>query len=178
MISSASILQYCDFGVKNGCVHSKFYFFTNLTMAQKKTSMSSRKNDLKKSPTKKSVSLWEGKFYHIELHPSTKYKTYRNQDVGKKWGLERLAGKKESGERETASRLISKKNAHVSSGWNLIIDNKKDAAIKKHFHGPIRHLKGDIFRAHPATGAKAKKLQKKKSTPTKSSKKTPKKVLS
>ncbi len=138
-------------------------------MVEKKTTNAKKSHVKKKSSThhrKKPWTTGKGKFYRIELHPGTEYKTYRNQDVGKKWGLERLAGKKKTGERETASWLISKDHAHVANG-RLVIDAGKDKGIMKQIKWPLKHVKGDVFRGH-AKPRHTKKAPTKKN-PTKKS---------
>src|SRR5687767_4056150 len=64
----------------------------------------------------------EGKFFRIEVRPKSEFVTFRNQDVGKPGGIERLAGKRESGSWSTVSWLISKDFAHVE-GDRLIPDH-------------------------------------------------------
>lgn len=91
----------------------------------------------------------KGKFYRIEVRPKSEFKIFRVQDVGRKGGLERLAGKRPSGSWGTVSWLISKDDAHTERG-RLIIDDKKAKLALKQIRGPIIHVKGDVFKAHPA----------------------------
>ena len=58
----------------------------------------------------------EGKFFRIEVRPKSEFVTFRNQDVGKPGGIERLAGKRESGSWGTVSWLVNKDFAHVERG--------------------------------------------------------------
>lgn len=98
---------------------------------------------------KKPGTTGAGKFYRIEIRPKGQFTSFRIQDVGKKGGLERLAGRRSSGSWATVSWLIAKKNAHLK-GTTLVIDNVKErAALKKAIRGPITHVKGDVFHAHP-----------------------------
>ncbi|HEY4516731.1 MAG TPA: hypothetical protein VJG64_02190 [Candidatus Paceibacterota bacterium] len=90
----------------------------------------------------------KGQFYRIEVRPKGDFVTFRNQDVGKKGGLERLAGKRRSGSWDTVSWLVSKKDAHVKSG-HLMITDKKARTVLKSIRGHIVHVKGDVFKAHP-----------------------------
>lgn len=90
-----------------------------------------------------------GKFYRIEVRPKGAFKTFRIQDVGKKGGLERLAGKRASGSWDTVSWLVSKDVAHTEHGRLVIRDRKAQRALKQ-IRGPIVHVKGDVFKAHPA----------------------------
>jgi len=91
----------------------------------------------------------KGKFYRIEVRPKGDFKTFRVQDVGRRGGLERLAGKRPSGSWGTVSWLISKNDAHTERG-HLVIDDAKAKTALKQIRGPIVHVKGDVFRAHPA----------------------------
>ncbi len=92
----------------------------------------------------------KGKFYRIGIRPKGSFTSFRMQDVGKKGGLERLAGHRASGSWATVSWLVSKKNAHISAKGELVIDNKKEkAALAKAIRGKIVHVKGDVFAAHP-----------------------------
>lgn len=100
---------------------------------------------------KKPGSTGKGKFFRIELRPKAAFTSFRVQDVGKKGGLERLAGHRSSGSWATVSWLVSKDNAHVNAQGKLVIDSKKEReSLAKAIRGPIRHVKGDIFHAHPA----------------------------
>jgi len=137
-------------------------------MATKKQSEAARKNIKKaqakwKGMTKRQHSLAQqeghrrkkpgttgrGKFYRIEVRPKGEFQTFRIQDVGKKGGLERLAGKRSSGSWDTVSWLISKKDARVDAHGHLIIHDTKAKTALKQIRGRIVHFKGDIFRAHP-----------------------------
>lgn len=90
----------------------------------------------------------KGKFFRIEVRPKGDFKKFRIQDVGKKGGLERLAGQRPSGSWGTVSWLISKDVAHTERG-KLVIDDKKAQSALKQIRGPIVHVKGDVFHAHP-----------------------------
>lgn len=101
-------------------------------------------------------STGKGKFYRIELRPKGQFTSFRVQDVGKKGGLERLAGHRPSGSWDTVTWLIAKDKAEVVKG-HLKIIGKKDQSVLKQIKGPIVHVKGDIFRAHPRNVPEAKK---------------------
>ena len=91
----------------------------------------------------------KGKFYRIELRPKGEFKSFRVQDVGKKGGLERLAGKRGSGSWDTVSWLVSKMDARMTADKKLVITGVKAKSVLKQISGHIHHLKGDIFIAHP-----------------------------
>src|SRR3989344_4036194 len=98
---------------------------------------------------KKPGTTGKGNFYRIEVRPKREFVTFRVQDVGKKGGLERLAGKRSSGSWDTVSWLVSKKDARAKKGHLMITDAKARTALRQ-IRGPIRHVKGDVFQAHPA----------------------------
>ena len=107
---------------------------------------------MRKQPSKRRAkpgTTGKGKFYRIELRPAREFSRFRVQDVGKKGGLERLAGHRRSGSWDTVSWLISKEKAHITPAGKLVIDSAKDRSILKQIKGPITHIKGDIFHAHP-----------------------------
>lgn len=93
-------------------------------------------------------STGKGRFYRIVVRPKGDFTSFRVQDVGKKGGVERLAGHRPSGSWDTVSWLIEKKDAHVKNG-HLIITDSKARSVLKNISGNIYHVKGDIFRAHP-----------------------------
>ena len=79
-------------------------------------------------------STGQGQFYRIEVRPSDQFVTFRNQDIGDKGGIERLAGKRPGGSWDTATWLVSKEvrlrgdwavnNPHPApSGWAFEYNN-------------------------------------------------------
>src|SRR3989338_8201282 len=70
-------------------------------------------------------STGKGKFFRIEVRPKSEFKTFRVQDVGKKGGLERLAGKRGSGSWDTVAWLVSKKDARMTADKKLVITGVK-----------------------------------------------------
>ncbi len=99
---------------------------------------------------KKPGSTGKGRFYRIMVRPKVSFVTFRVQDVGRRGGLERLAGRRSSGSWDTVSWLVSKDAARVLPNGQLKITGAKEKTALKHIRGPIMHVKGDIFRAHPA----------------------------
>jgi len=94
-------------------------------------------------------STGKGNFYRIVVRPKGDFSSFRVQDVGEKGGVERLAGHRASGSWDTVSWLVEKKDAHVKNGHLMITDAKAKSVLKS-ISGHIYHVKGDIFRAHPA----------------------------
>lgn len=89
-----------------------------------------------------------GEFYRIEVRPKGAFTSFRTQDVGKKGGLERIAGRRSSGSWDTATWLVSKRDAHVK-GKKLVIDSAKARTVLASLGSPITWVKGDIFTARP-----------------------------
>lgn len=111
------------------------------------------KNNIRKSPGESGT----GEYYHIEIRPKEQFATFLTQDVGKKGGLMRVAGKRPSGAWQTAGWLVEKDLAHVSPNGRLIIDTPKARTLLKHITQPIVHKKGDIFTSTPRTSARERK---------------------
>ncbi len=95
---------------------------------------------------KKPGTTGKGEFFRIEVRPKEEFVTFRNQDVGEKGGIERLAGKRSSGSWDTATWLVSKDYAHVERG-KLVPDNQDAKDLFEKFGSTPKHVKGDIFKA-------------------------------
>ena len=95
---------------------------------------------------KKPGTTGEGKFFRIEVRPSEEFVTFRNQDVGEPGGIERLAGKRESGSWDTVTWLVSKDFAHVE-GKNRIPDHPDAKSLFEDLGSTPKHVKGDVFSA-------------------------------
>lgn len=106
----------------------------------------------KKTPARKKPGTGpDATYYHIEIRPARSFTSFRTQDVGKKGGLERVAGHRTSGSWDTQAWLISKDHAHVNEKNELVIDNVKERkALEKAISGKITLVKGAVFHAHPA----------------------------
>ena len=98
----------------------------------------------------------EGEFYRIEVRPKDEFVTFRNQDVGKPGGIERLAGKRQSGSWSTATWLVSKEYAHVE-GDRLVPDHPDAKSLFEDLGATPRHVKGDIFKASDRPNVPEKK---------------------
>ena len=53
----------------------------------------------------------QGEYYHVEVRPKSQFTTFRTQDVGKKGGIQRVAGKRSSGSWDDQKWLIGKNEA-------------------------------------------------------------------
>jgi len=93
-------------------------------------------------------STGEGDFYHIEVRPKTDFRTFRNQDVGRKGGIERVAGKRSTGSWDTQKWLIGKELAHVEDG-RLVPDSEHARKVLAELGSKPVHVGGDRFKAAP-----------------------------
>lgn len=85
-----------------------------------------------------------GNYYRIEVRPKAEFVTFRNQDIGKPGGLERLAGKRSSGSWATQAWLINKDDAH-RDGDKLVADSQDAKNLLSKLGSEPIHQKGDIF---------------------------------
>lgn len=91
-------------------------------------------------------STGEGDFYRIEVRPKDEFVTFRNQDVGSPGGIERLAGKRQSGSWDTVTWLVSKDFAHLE-GKTLVPDHQEAKDLFNKLGSTPKHVKGDVFKA-------------------------------
>jgi hypothetical protein len=89
-----------------------------------------------------------GRFFHIELRPSTQFVAFRVQDTGARGGVERVAGQRASGSWDTAKWLVEKTHAHVENG-RLVPDSAEAEKLFKNLGSAPAHVEGDRFRAKP-----------------------------
>jgi hypothetical protein len=110
--------------------------------------MQTVKSPRKRSTRRKPGATGKGAFYHIQVRPKTEFVTFRNQDVGKRGGIERVAGRRASGTWDTQKWLIGKKHAHVENG-KLIGDSGDARKVLRLLGSTPVHLGGDRFKAAP-----------------------------
>ncbi len=89
-----------------------------------------------------------GKFFHIELRRPHDFVSFRVQDVGRKGGIERVAGRRPSGSWDTQKWLISKDQAHIE-GSLLVPDTAEARKVLGSLGSGVRHVAGDRFKAKP-----------------------------
>ncbi len=122
----------------------------NIKKAQAKwQSMTKRQRSLAQPEGRKRLKpgiTGEGDYFRIIVRPKDQFVTFRNQDVGDKGGLQRLAGKRSSGSWATHAWLVSKEDAHIE-GASLIPDSEDTKELFDNLRGPIKHEKGNIFSA-------------------------------
>jgi hypothetical protein len=87
-----------------------------------------------------------GRFFHIEVQPSSQFVRFRVQDVGAPGGVERVAGRRATGSWDTAKWLIEKTHAHVENG-RLVPDSVEAEHLFASLGSPPRHIEGDRFQA-------------------------------
>lgn len=87
-----------------------------------------------------------GEFFHIEVRPKSEFKIFRSHDVGKKGGLERVAGKRATGGWDTQKWLIGKEHAHMERG-RLVPDTADARRVLQKLGSEPRHISGDRFKA-------------------------------
>lgn len=122
----------------------------NIKRAQAKwKSMSKRQHSLAQPEgrSRKRPGAGGGKFYQIEVRPKNEFITFKTQDVGEKSGLERIAGKRQSGSWDTVTWLVAKGDAHVNDHDQLVVDDPRAKTALKQIRGPIIRKKGDVFSA-------------------------------
>jgi hypothetical protein len=105
---------------------------------------------------KKPGTTGEGEFYRIEVRPKEEFVTFRNQDVGEPGGIERLAGKRQSGSWDTVTWLVSKEFAHIE-GDRLVADHPDAKSLFEDLGATPKHVKGDVFKAKDRPNVPEKK---------------------
>ena len=89
-----------------------------------------------------------GRFFHIELRPSSDFVAFRVQDVGGPGGVERVAGQRATGSWDTAKWLVAKDHAHVADG-RLVPDLLEAEKLLRSLGSAPVQVAGDRFRAKP-----------------------------
>ncbi len=89
-----------------------------------------------------------GGFFHIQVRPRTQFVSFRNQDVGSRGGIERIAGRRANGSWDTQKWLIGKAQAHLD-GKTLVADSVAAEKVLAQLGSAPRHLGGDRFIAKP-----------------------------
>jgi hypothetical protein len=87
-----------------------------------------------------------GRFYRIEVAPARRFIAFRYHDVGKKAGVERIAGQRADRTWDTAGWLISKDLAHVERG-RLVPDTADARKLLSALGVTPHHVIGDRFQA-------------------------------
>lgn len=122
----------------------------NIKKAQAKwRSMTPRQHSLAQPEGRKRAkpgTTGEGDYFRVVVRPKEEFVTYRNHDVGKQGGLQRLSGKRSSGSWSTQAWLISKDLAHIENG-KLVADSDDVKELLEKLGSKPMYQKGDIFTA-------------------------------
>jgi len=89
-----------------------------------------------------------GGFFHVQVRSKRDFVSFRNQDVGARGGIERVAGRRANGSWDTQKWLIGKSEAH-RAGKRLAPDTAAARKVLSQLGSPPRHLGGDRFIAKP-----------------------------
>ena len=89
-----------------------------------------------------------GDFFHIQVRPKGDFVSFRNQDVGGRGGIERIAGRRANGSWDTQKWLIGKSEAH-RDGKQLVADTAAARKVLSQLGSLPCHLGGDRFIAKP-----------------------------
>jgi hypothetical protein len=89
-----------------------------------------------------------GRYFHITVRPAREFVRFRIQDVGRRGGVQRLAGQRTNGTWDTQKWLIEKADAHVENG-RLVPDNAAARKVLTSLGSNAIRVSGDRFRAKP-----------------------------
>jgi hypothetical protein len=90
----------------------------------------------------------QGGYFHIQVRPRSDFVFFRNQDVGRRGGIERVAGRRKNGSWDTQKWLIGKSEAHCE-GKKLAPDSAGARKVLEQLGSAPRHLGGDRFISKP-----------------------------
>ena len=79
-----------------------------LVMPKSRKRSSARRSPRAKTRRAKPGARGHGGFFHIQVRPRTEFVFFRNQDVGRRGGIERVAGRRANGSWDTQKWLIGK----------------------------------------------------------------------
>jgi hypothetical protein len=89
-----------------------------------------------------------GRYFHIAVRPAREFVRFRIQDVGRRGGVQRLAGQRKNGTWDTQKWLIEKTDAHVENG-RFIPDSAAARKVLASLGSNAIHVSGDRFKAKP-----------------------------
>ncbi len=90
----------------------------------------------------------QGDYFHVEVRSKSEFATFRTQDVGKKGGIQRVAGKRSSGSWDDQKWLIGKDQAHIEKD-RLVPDTEDARKVLARLGSEPQHIEGDRFQAKP-----------------------------
>jgi hypothetical protein len=89
-----------------------------------------------------------GRYFHIAVRPAREFVRFRIQDVGRRGGVQRLAGQRANGAWDTQKWLIEKTEAHIENG-QLVPDSAAARKVLASLGSNAVHVSGDRFKARP-----------------------------
>jgi hypothetical protein len=89
-----------------------------------------------------------GRYFHIVVRPAREFVRFRIQDVGRRGGVQRLAGQRANGTWDTQKWLVEKTDAHIEN-HQLVADTAQARKVLTSLGAMPVHVAGDRFRAKP-----------------------------
>ena len=89
-----------------------------------------------------------GRYFHIAVRPAREFVRFRIQDVGRRGGVQRLAGQRANGAWDTQKWLIEKTDAHIEND-QLVPDSTEARKVLASLGSTPVHVTGDRFKAKP-----------------------------
>jgi hypothetical protein len=89
-----------------------------------------------------------GRYFHIAVRPAREFVRFRVQDIGRRGGVQRLAGQRANGSWDTQKWLIEKTDAHVEND-QLVADTAEARKVIANLGATPVRVAGDRFRAKP-----------------------------
>lgn len=71
-----------------------------------------------------------GRYFHIAVRPAREFVRFRIQDVGRRGGVQRLAGQRTNGTWDTQKWLIEKTDAHIEND-QLVADTAEARKVRR-----------------------------------------------
>jgi hypothetical protein len=100
-----------------------------------------------------------GDFYHVEVRPKGRFRSFRTEAVGRRAGIECISGRRPDGRWEPQKWLIGKEHAHVEDGV-LVPDTADVRRALGALESAPHRVRGDRFKSAPKTYAGKKRLAK------------------
>jgi hypothetical protein len=89
-----------------------------------------------------------GRYFHIAVRPAREFVRFRVQDVGRRGGVQRLAGQRANGSWDTQKWLIEKTDAHIEND-RLVADTGEARKVLASLGASAVRVAGDRFKAKP-----------------------------
>jgi len=89
-----------------------------------------------------------GRYFHIAVRSAREFVRFRIQDVGRRGGVQWLAGQRANDAWDTQKWLIEKTEAHIENG-RLVPDSAAARKVLASLSSKAIHVSGDRFKAKP-----------------------------